>query len=67
MNFSATKKIIGLFAFLIVALAFVGCNRQEGGSATSGNGGASSSSGGGKSVVGFSQMENNGPWRIAET
>jgi ribose transport system substrate-binding protein len=65
MNFSVTKKLIGLFAFLIVALAFAGCNRQEGGSATTGNG--AGGSGGGKSVVGFSQMENNGPWRIAET
>ena len=63
MNFSVTKKLIGLFAFLIVALVFAACNRQEGGRVTTGNGGAS----GGKSVVGFSQMENNGPWRIAET
>jgi ribose transport system substrate-binding protein len=65
MNFSVTKKLIGLFAFLIVALALTGCNRQ-GGSGTSGGNGAGGS-GGGKTVVGFSQMENNGPWRIAET
>jgi ribose transport system substrate-binding protein len=65
MNFSVTKKLIGLFAFLIVALALMGCNRQ-GGSGTSGGNGAGGS-GGGKTVVGFSQMENNGPWRIAET
>ncbi len=58
MNFSATKKLIGLFAFLIIALAFAGCNRQ---------GGGAGGNGGGKTVVGFSQMENNGPWRIAET
>jgi ribose transport system substrate-binding protein len=64
MNFSVTKKLIGLFAFLIVALALTGCNRQ-GGSSTSGGNGAGGS--GGKTVVGFSQMENNGPWRIAET
>lgn len=67
MNFSATKKLIGLFAFLIVPLAFTACNRQGGGGGTSGVNGAGGNSGGGKTVVGFSQMENNGPWRIAET
>ena len=40
---------------LLVALAIVGCSNQ-------GKGG-----GGGKVEVGFSQMENNNPWRIAET
>lgn len=61
MNFSAQQRLIGLVTFLTVALTFAGCNRQ-GGSGAGGNG-----AGGGKTVVGFSQMENNGPWRIAET
>jgi ABC-type sugar transport system substrate-binding protein len=63
---------------LIAALALAGCRKEGGGS-----GGGSSSGGGGgadararlsakmqrgeKIVVGFSQMENDGPWRIAET
>ena len=38
------------------ALVFSGCARKGGGGAA-----------GGKMVVGFSQMENDGPWRIAET
>jgi len=47
--------------FLAVALIFSGCERKKA------DGGNSSGSGGGKKTVGFSQMENNGPWRIAET
>lgn len=56
------QKIFSLIAILTIAFAF-GCNRKPAGNTTSGNGGTS----GGKKVVGFSQMENNGPWRIAET
>lgn len=62
---------------LALTLALAGCVKQEGGEsggAANNNteGGAASSSAtpkkkDGKIVVGFSQMENNGPWRIAET
>ncbi len=63
MNFLNKSKLIGLIAILIFALAF-GCNRKPANStSTNANGGNT----GGKKIVGFSQMENNGPWRIAET
>jgi ABC-type sugar transport system substrate-binding protein len=61
---------------LIAALALAGC-RKEGGGASGGGGSNSGASAaarlsekmrrGEKIVVGFSQMENDGPWRIAET
>jgi galactofuranose transport system substrate-binding protein len=61
-----------LIALLVAALAFVvfaSACRKQGGSTSSG--GASDLKGkfarGEKIIVGFSQMENNGPWRIAET
>ncbi|MGA9995784.1 MAG: ABC transporter substrate-binding protein, partial [Pyrinomonadaceae bacterium] len=47
-----------LAVFALSALALAGCRKGGGGGA----GGK-----GGKIVVGFSQMENDGPWRIAET
>lgn len=50
-----------LLVVALVALGLAGC-RKEGG--TSGGGGLKKE---GKMRVGFSQMENNGPWRIAET
>jgi ABC-type sugar transport system substrate-binding protein len=62
-------------ALLVVALGLLalgGC-RKEGGGSTGGGDAASDTGGGGaakktgKIRVGFSQMENNGPWRIAET
>lgn len=73
-------RLCALIAF--AALAFAGCAKQDGGSpATGGNTGNGGATGGdasktaqerlknkqGKLVVGFSQMENNNPWRIAET
>src|SRR5688572_13941509 len=42
----------------LAALVLAGCKKQDG---TTGGGQS------GKIVVGFSQMENDGPWRIAET
>src|SRR5215212_7847249 len=42
----------------VTAMTLTGCKKQSAGS----SGGAN-----GKTVVGFSQMENDGPWRIAET
>lgn len=72
----STTRIARLFLvpFLMTSLIIIaGCAKQGGDTA---GGGASSSTGssarekyknGEKVVVGFSQMENNGPWRIAET
>jgi ribose transport system substrate-binding protein len=61
-----------LFALLVAALAlvvFASACRKQGGSTTSGgaNNLKDKFARGEKIVVGFSQMENNGPWRIAET
>ncbi|MGI9067849.1 MAG: ABC transporter substrate-binding protein [Pyrinomonadaceae bacterium] len=47
-----------LTSFTLALLLSFGCRKEGGG------GGGNE---GGKRVVGFSQMENNGPWRIAET
>jgi len=59
MNFSIKTKLIAFIA--IFALAFLtSCERKAADSTSGGNSG-------GKKTVGFSQMENNGPWRIAET
>ncbi|MDT7543098.1 MAG: galactofuranose transport system substrate-binding protein [Acidobacteriota bacterium] len=59
---------------LIATLASAGCRKEGGGSNSGGNAGADVRSRlaqkmqrGEKIVVGFSQMENDGPWRIAET
>ncbi len=46
--------------------ALAGCVKNEGGASGSGNS-APVVKKEGKLKVGFSQMENNGPWRIAET
>jgi ribose transport system substrate-binding protein len=52
---------------MIFAIAFIACDRKPaGGSTTSGNG-ISGGDGGGKKTVAFAQMENTGPWRIAES
>jgi ribose transport system substrate-binding protein len=66
---SLIKRRRGAFCFaLALALAafglLAGCRKQEGG-----GGGAGGASGGGakKMRVGFSQTEEDGPWRIAET
>ena len=57
MIFSIKFKIVGLAAILSAAM-FAGCARKP---ANSGN------PEGGKKVVGFAQMSNDNPWRIAET
>lgn len=59
MNFSKWNQAIIFFAILIVA-AFAGCARKP---ANSGN----TQGTGGNKVVGFAQMSNDNPWRIAET
>ena len=59
MKFLNTQKFLALMTILTAAF-LIGCNRKP---ATSANGGDA----GGKKTVGFSQMQNDGPWRIAET
>jgi ribose transport system substrate-binding protein len=69
---SRTYVAAALVAVLLITLA-AGC-RKEGGGSSGGSGGGGGQAAlaekmkrGEKIVVGFSQMENNGPWRIAET
>lgn len=56
------KNRIFVVLSLLLAISLTGCERKSAGGGASGEGG-----GGGKKTVAFSQMENNGPWRIAET
>ena len=60
MDNNACKYLarIIITACVVMSFALAGCRKEGGGS----TGGAN-----GKIVVGFSQMENDGPWRIAET
>jgi ribose transport system substrate-binding protein len=60
MNNNARKylALIMITAFACMAFALTACRKEGGGSTGGGNG---------KIVTGFSQMENDGPWRIAET
>lgn len=59
MNFSNKSKVFSLIAIITMAFAsFSGCQRKSAGGATDGSG---------KKTIGFSQMENTGPWRIAES
>jgi len=74
MNMSLFKQIRSirlavLSAGVVLALSLASCVKQEGGATTEGGGAATAPKArkDGKIVVGFSQMENNGPWRIAET
>jgi ribose transport system substrate-binding protein len=60
MNFSRKQSVLSLIAVLILAFAFSACERKP---ANSGGGTRE----GGKKLIGYSQMENNGPWRIAQT
>jgi ribose transport system substrate-binding protein len=49
----------------VFCLAFISCDRKPaGGTSTDGTSGGD---GGGKKTVAFAQMENTGPWRIAES
>ena len=60
MNFSIKTKLV-VFVTIFSFAFLTGCERKAANPANSS--GASS----GKKTIGFSQMENNGPWRIAET
>jgi len=65
MNFLLKNRSV-LVLIMIFALAFIACDRKPaGGGSTSANG--TSGDGGGKKTVAFAQMENTGPWRIAES
>ncbi|MCP9494524.1 MAG: ABC transporter substrate-binding protein [Pyrinomonadaceae bacterium MAG19_C2-C3] len=73
MKFSTHTARLFLAPFLLTLLVVLaGCAKQGGDSAGSGTSSTGSSArekckSGEKVIVGFSQMENNGPWRIAET
>jgi ribose transport system substrate-binding protein len=60
MKLLINKNVLSALLIFAFALVLTGCNRS---------GGQGSGGGGGdrKKIVGFSQMENDGPWRIAET
>lgn len=60
------KRIAFVFivGVLLAALVLTSCSKEEG---TEGGSDSSAKGKTGKVVVGFSQMENDGPWRIAET
>jgi galactofuranose transport system substrate-binding protein len=63
MKVSGNGKNLGKIVIIIVTLAMAvlalaSCKKESGGTQGGENG---------KMVVGFSQMENDGPWRIAET
>ena len=60
MNFLIKRGF--LLILMLSAMILSGCNKQGGQNTTAGQ-----KPEGGKKTVGFSQMENNGPWRIAET
>ena len=62
---SGRKRAAVWLALLLLSVCAVGGCRKEGGGSTAGGGGTGG--GGGKKVIGFSQMEMDGPWRIAET
>ncbi|MDQ3323918.1 MAG: ABC transporter substrate-binding protein [Acidobacteriota bacterium] len=62
MNFLLKNRSV-LVLIMLFAVIFAGCERKPAG----GVGGNGASGDGGKKTVAFSQMENNGPWRIAET
>ena len=64
------KSLAILVALLFTAALVLGGCRKESGSGGGGGGGGGATGGGqsgGKKVIGFSQMEMDGPWRIAET
>ncbi|MDQ3135894.1 MAG: ABC transporter substrate-binding protein [Acidobacteriota bacterium] len=60
-------RLAVLSAGVVLALSLASCVKQEGGATTESGDSAPKARKDGKIVVGFSQMENNGPWRIAET
>jgi ABC-type sugar transport system substrate-binding protein len=68
-GFFGRKQAAILMGVILIAFLLANCAKKEEGPSTSTGGAstASTSTGGKKIVIGFSQMENNNPWRIAET
>ena len=64
MNFLLKNRSV-LVLLMICAVIFAACERKPAGGGTGGN--STSGDGGGKKTVAFAQMENTGPWRIAES
>jgi galactofuranose transport system substrate-binding protein len=62
---SINKKQIYFVLLAVIALMLAGCARKPAGSASTNT--ANGESTGGKKTVAFAQMENTGPWRIAES
>ncbi len=60
--FSTRTSSVAAMLIVLAALSFVlaGCARKPAGQ-------SADSASGGRKTIGFSQMENDGPWRIAET
>jgi galactofuranose transport system substrate-binding protein len=73
MKSHTNGRRFALYLILVVALsalAFAGCRKEGavgGGGGSTGGGTAGADKTKGKLVIGFSQMEHSGPWRIAET
>jgi len=65
MNFLLKNRSV-LVLLMICALIFAACERKPAGGGAGGNG-TGGGEGGGKKTVAFAQMENTGPWRIAES
>jgi galactofuranose transport system substrate-binding protein len=62
------RALAAAVAALLLVAAAAGCRKDErGGAAAGGDSAAGKAAGGGDFVVGFSQMESDTPWRIAET
>lgn len=59
------NKKFAYFVLVAIALMMPGCDRKPAGS--SGTNTANGVTSGGKKTVAFAQMENTGPWRIAES
>lgn len=57
----------GSAPFALLALVTFACRKDSGGGARAGDSGASAGTAGSAMTVGFSQMESDNPWRIAET
>lgn len=63
MNISIRFRLLSLMTIFVLALA--GCERKPANPTQTGSDGQPS--GGGKKVVGFAQMGNDNPWRVAQT
>jgi ribose transport system substrate-binding protein len=66
MNFFMKNRSV-LVLIMLFAIAFIGCERKSAGGGTTGGNGTNGGESGGKKTVAFAQMENTGPWRIAES